>query len=154
MTNTPTPTDPAPRQAPPHRNGCGVAIAFVIIIGMISWWIGSASNHSSDNSSDDSDTSTDSSVVYEVRGTDNSASVTMETPSGTVQNDVDVPMMNKSGTEGVRFPASSGTFIYISAQKADASGTVECIIQVDGETVSDNTSSAEYGIASCKGTVP
>jgi hypothetical protein len=92
-----------------------------------------------------------SEVLYEVEGTVAYADVTMQTPTGTRQETPDVPMTLKSGEQGVTYSFDPNEFVYISAQKKDTSGTITCRITVDGEVVSENTSTAAYGIASCKG---
>jgi len=88
-------------------------------------------------------------VLYEVEGTASGASVTMEKPDGTEQVDVDLPMMNNAGGQGVELKFMPGSFVYISAQNEGAYGEVTCRITVDGMVMSENTSSADYGIASC-----
>jgi hypothetical protein len=93
-------------------------------------------------------------VTYEVEGTVRWADVTLETPSGTSQQTPDVPLVSAaSGERGLRFTFPSGSFAYIAAQKKGAGGTITCRISVDGRVVSENTSSAAYGIAVCKGTI-
>ena len=92
-----------------------------------------------------------SEVVYEVEGDNTSwASVTIRTPTGTIQGSPDLPMQTKSG-ELLTFQFDVGEFVYISAQNKDEYGSVTCRITVDGEVVSENTSSGAYGVASCEG---
>ena len=93
-------------------------------------------------------------VKYEIQGTAKTAAVTYSTPSGTVQNTADLPMMNQSGSAGIRFTAEPGQSLYVSAQNQGEHGTVECVISVDGVIVSDNTSSGAYTIAQCSATAP
>lgn len=92
-------------------------------------------------------------VVYQVTGdARDGASITVETPSGTEQMDVSsLPLMNKAGGQGLRMEFRRGQFVYISAQNRGDIGSVTCSISVDGEVISENTSTADYGIATCKG---
>ena len=92
-------------------------------------------------------------VLYEVEGTAPSASLTIESPSGTEQAKISLPLTNKSGTLGLTLKFNRGAFVYVSAQNEDDFGSVTCRITVDGQVVSENTSTGEYGIASCKGSV-
>lgn len=89
-------------------------------------------------------------VTYRVEGTARKAMVTMMKPTGMAQSVVDLPMRNKSGTEGIRFTTDRGDFLVMSAQNQDSSGSVTCIIEVDGQEISRNTSSGAYVIASCE----
>lgn len=92
-------------------------------------------------------------VTYYVEGTVKYADMTMETPTGTSQQSADVPMTRKSdGRQGISFEFGRGAFVYISAQNPGDSGYVTCRIEIDGVTVSENTSTSDYGIATCKGT--
>lgn len=81
-----------------------------------------------------------------------SADITVSTPTGTVQKTVDLPMKTKDGQIGVRGDAPAGSPLYISAQKNDAYGSITCRIYSSGELISENTSSGDYSIATCKGT--
>jgi hypothetical protein len=92
-------------------------------------------------------------VVYKVTGTTTQASLTLQTASGTSQqNDVDVPVMSKSGTEGLTYEVEPYSFVYVSAQNSKDTGSVTCSIEVDGVVIATNTSSGAYAIASCSGT--
>jgi len=92
-------------------------------------------------------------VVYKVTGTTTQASLTLQTAAGTSQqNDVDVPVTSKSGTEGLTYEVDPYSFVYVSAQNSKDSGTVTCSIEVDGVVIATNTSSGAYAIASCSGT--
>jgi hypothetical protein len=90
-------------------------------------------------------------VVYLVRGTAQSATWTVQTPTGTKQGDADVPLMNKSGSEGLQFLFEPGDFVYISAQNDGETGTVECSIVADGTVISQNEASGAFAIATCEG---
>jgi hypothetical protein len=82
------------------------------------------------------------------------ADITIATPTGTAQEqDVDVPLMNESGTRGLHFTDfAPGDFVYISAQNSsELGGTLTCAIEVDGVRISENTASGEYAIVTCKG---
>jgi hypothetical protein len=88
----------------------------------------------------------DHTVTYRVTGSARSASLTMQTPSGTSQRDVDLPT-----SSGLTFTMDG--FVYVSAQNATDSGTVTCEILSDGQVIATNTSSGAYAIASCSGSV-
>jgi hypothetical protein len=91
-------------------------------------------------------------VLYEVEGTTSSASVTMQTPTGTSQITPAVPMRRESdGRRGLEAEFSPGSFVYISAQNKQSSGTITCRITVNGSVIAENTSSGGYAIASCSG---
>ena len=93
-------------------------------------------------------------VTYEVDGTASTAGVTASTPTGTEQHDINIPLTNTSGVAGVSHVAQRGEFLYLSAQNQGSEGTITCRITLDGEVVSENSSSGEYGIASCEFSVP
>jgi hypothetical protein len=93
-------------------------------------------------------------VLYEVEGTASGASLTFATNDGSEQTKTNIPLINTKGTAGVEFTATSGQFLYLSAQNLGEAGTVTCRISVDGVTVSENTSSGSYSIASCDGSAP
>ena len=96
---------------------------------------------------------TASTVVYEVEGSAESVSVTLQTPTGiSQQNDLSVPVINKAGTQGLRIDAfPQGEFVYISAQNEGEFGDVTCRITVDDEVISENTASGGFAIATCQG---
>lgn len=73
-------------------------------------------------------------------------SVTIGSPSGVQQFD--------GGGTWTIDNMDSGDFMSISGQKSNETGTIVCKIVVDGMSISNNTSDAEYGIASCQGSVP
>lgn len=80
-----------------------------------------------------------------------SASVTVATPTGVSQVDADMPLTNKEGDLGLHMKFAPGNPLTLSVQNSDKWGSVTCKIVVDGVTVSENTSSADYGVASCSG---
>ena len=123
-------------------------LVLAILIGLTVWTV---------RSSDDSPGSIDArqsgvvEVVYYVDGTARSADITIETPTGTSQQSVDIPLVNRGGTRGLRFTFSPGSFVYISAQNRGETGTVRCGIEIDGITIAENTSQGAYSIAQCDG---
>lgn len=97
-------------------------------------------------------TSSSHTVTYKVEGTASSADLTMSTANGGTSqaSDKAVPLRNATtGVEGISFSATRGAFLYISAQNGGESGTITCIIEVDGVEVVRNTSSGGYTIATC-----
>jgi hypothetical protein len=92
-------------------------------------------------------------VTYQVGGSATGADITIETPSGQSQHQgVAVPMTTSNGTAGLIFHMQSGAFVYIAAQNT-GDGTISCSISVDGVVTLTNTSSGEFAIATCSGTV-
>lgn len=132
----------------------GVGIPAVILVVILAAIIIPMVSRSSTPATSAADTSSGSQVIYEVLGTARTAEVTSSTNSGTEQHTVAIPMQNQGGTEGVTFTADSGQSLYISAQNQQESGSVECIITVDGDVVSDNTSDGAYAIAQCSASAP
>lgn len=90
-------------------------------------------------------------IAYYVRGEATSANVTYRTGSGTSQAEVDLPLRNKAGDEGIQMTSDNAPdFLYISAQNAGEYGDVTCSIVIDGTVVSENTASGAYMIATCE----
>lgn len=85
------------------------------------------------------------------RATRPAASITVEKPTGNSQSDVDLPLKNKQGDDGLTIDFDAGSFVYISAQKTQGYGTITCSIYADGTKISENSASGEYSIATCKG---
>lgn len=95
-------------------------------------------------------------VIFDVTGsTQDSASFTIRTPSGgTKQGTFDLPLTNTTGTHGLRSAGySSGDFLYLSAQ-LNGSGDITCKITVDGAVIDESTSTGDYVITTCQGTMP
>jgi hypothetical protein len=91
-------------------------------------------------------------VGYYVEGSADSASITIETPTGTSQQqDIPLPIYNKTGDLGLHMTFQRGDFVYVSAQNDSEYGKVTCRIEVDGEVISENSASGAYAIATCKG---
>ena len=91
------------------------------------------------------------SVAYYVDGTASSVNVTYATSGGTSQAEVDLPLTNKAGDEGIQMTtANAPNFLYISAQNTGESGNVRCRIVVDSVVVAQNTASGAYMIATCQ----
>ena len=85
------------------------------------------------------------------------ADITVETPDGTEQANVSLPLKMKDGSIGYEKAFMPGNFVYISAQKGDYEGSITCRITVsdiDGansRVISENTSSGDYAVATCRG---
>lgn len=93
-------------------------------------------------------------VTYKVEGTATSTDITFSNPDGGTSqaSDKAVPLGNRTtGTEGITGTFKSGSFLYISAQNGDSSGSITCIIEVDGVVMKTTTSSGGYTIATCSG---
>lgn len=74
---------------------------------------------------------------------------------GTRQGEADLPLMNKAGGTGLQLSGfQPGDFVYLSVQNDNGYGSVTCRIVVDGQTISENTSTGGYTIATCQGQVP
>lgn len=91
-------------------------------------------------------------IRYFLRGSARSADLTLSLGAGgqSQQQGVDVPLYNNSGTEGIRFDADDGAFLYISAQN-NGGGSLTCFIVEDGATIATNTSRGQYAIVTCEG---
>jgi len=121
-----------------------IGLAAICCVGVIAYFI---SPHDSAGASVSAPTT--ATVRYEVEGTASDASVTYSTPTGTEQADVNLPMKSASGAYGITATFPNKASAHISAQNRSDSGTVTCRITVNGEIISENTSSASYGIAQC-----
>lgn len=91
-------------------------------------------------------------IVYYLTGSARTADLTLSLGPGgqSQQRGVDVPLYNKNGTEGLRFTAADGDFLYLSAQNKGG-GVLHCRITEDGVTVAENTSRGQYAIVTCDG---
>jgi len=90
-------------------------------------------------------------VKYRVSGTAQSVDVTYENSDGGT---------SQEGPIGIQpiawmytFSATSGTWVYISAQNQGESGSVIVDIIKDGETFKHSRSEGAYVIATCSGTI-
>jgi hypothetical protein len=82
-------------------------------------------------------------VTYRVRGTAGRVGLTYRNREGaTEQSTVPLPWQ-------VSFDASRGSFLYLSAQSKEATGSVTCEILLGEETRSTSTVSGAYVIAEC-----
>lgn len=98
-------------------------------------------------------------VIYNAEGDGargiRTGSITLQSPTGTQQAAVNLPLTSKNGSTGLKVDGfKTGDFVYLSVQNKDASGSVTCHITVDGYVVAENTSVGGYTIATCKGQVP
>lgn len=96
-------------------------------------------------------------VSYEADGVDTKAGnyTLRSADGGTRQGDADLPLMNKAGGVGLQLSGfQPGDFVYLSVQNENGFGSVTCRIVVDGRTISENTSTGGYTIATCQGQVP
>jgi hypothetical protein len=64
-----------------------------------------------------------------------------------------VPLTRQDGTEGIEFTVAAGTRVSFSAQNVGPTGGLTCRIDVDGETLIENTSDGGYTIVTCSGSV-
>lgn len=144
---------PAPRLPDPFRQPkpartwlwvlLGLAIAAVVSLLAMYWPVAS-------------EPPTTHTVVYEADGSGtNAGSFTLQTPTGSQQEKGGLPLKNQAGGTGLTFSGfHSGDFVYLSVQNENPTGVVTCRIVVDGSTVSENTSTGGYVIATCSGRVP
>jgi hypothetical protein len=147
---------PDPAQPVQRKSGCFGILVLVLVLVLAGVFINGLLNASSltdPDSQPENLTPATSLVLYEVTGTAPGASVTLTTPSGSQQHDVSLPMSGTDGTRGFSFEGEPGSFVYISAQNPGDIGTVSCKITVAGEVISENTSTAPYGIAQCDGSI-
>jgi hypothetical protein len=91
-------------------------------------------------------------ITYHVTGQDDlgdgytTAFVTLETPTGSTQVDVTTPWQRT-------YTFKRGAFVYVSPQN-DYGGSVSCSIVAIGKTISKNTATGDYAIATCDGAAP
>lgn len=78
-------------------------------------------------------------------------SVTLSTPTGIEQHDFIGSAKNKNGEEHATYTFKSGAPVTLSVQNTGNRGSVTCRISVDDVVISENSSGAQYGIASCSG---
>jgi len=84
-------------------------------------------------------------VTYKITGTASQASLTYENEQGgTEQTKVVIPWQET-------MTVKRGSFLYLSAQNDDESGSVTCEIWVDGVKWRDSTSRGAYVISTCSG---
>lgn len=86
-----------------------------------------------------------STIVYEVTGSTDSASLTYRNASGgTDQMEVSLPWSKT-------FEAAPGAFLYLSAQNQNDYGALRVQVKVDGIVAQEGETNAEYGIATASG---
>lgn len=155
--STPIPTeDDEPTDRKPNRRPVLIVIGLVAAVVLI---LAVVNNQQRETSERDVDALvqalTPREVVYEVEGSASSVSITIETPTGTSQQEgVGLPLAPEGGgvgEHGLSANFQRGDFVYISAQNDGETGTVTCRITVDGRVVSENTADGAYSIATCKG---
>lgn len=88
-------------------------------------------------------------VVYEVEGDGTYFSMTAQSPTGTVQSQPKMPLRRTDGKPMVQ-TFERGEFVYLSGQSQNGT-SITCRIKVDGEVISENTSTGEFAIATCEG---
>src|SRR4051794_29174734 len=73
-------------------------------------------------------------VTYKVVGSADEVAITFSTPTGTRQEKTSLPLENQTGTQGLILTGfDTGDSLYISAQNQGDTGSVTCIIEVDGQ---------------------
>lgn len=87
-------------------------------------------------------------VKYEITGTASRVGMTYSNAEGgTEQKEWITPY-------SIEYEMSDGSFVYMSAQSQQSGyATVTCTIYIDGEKYKTSTSSGEFVIATCSGTV-
>ncbi len=88
-------------------------------------------------------------VTYTVDGSAASASITLTTPTGSLQFDASLPLTDEDGTNGLTFVFPPGSLVSIVAA-GDGAGTVTCHVAVDGLEISSSTASGGNS-ADCQG---
>jgi hypothetical protein len=89
------------------------------------------------------------SVEYKVTGNVSAVDITIENSSGGTSQYSD-----QSLPWSYSFESTSGSFVYVSAQNQDSSGSIEVSIYVDDDRWKDSSSSGGYCIATCSGSLP
>lgn len=94
-------------------------------------------------------------VRYEVDGQAEDATVTMQTPSGISQEAVAHVPLDADETSSWDYDGfTSGAPLYVSVQGGTENTAITCRIKIDDQVVSENSSSAAYGIATCQSYLP
>lgn len=164
MTHQQAPTDPSAEPTAAGRtarNALLVAGGFVLVAAVLAALLiagnQSAGRAATPPAAVTSYTPATHTVSYEADGdgTDAGTYTLRSADGGTRQGDADLPLTNKAGGIGLQLVGfEPGDFVYLSIQNDNGYGSVTCRIVVDGVTVSENTSSGAYTIATCQGQVP
>ncbi len=120
----------------------GLLLAFLAIVVALQLWRSGNLNRLFSGGSPTSAASSTKLAVYSVEGSGSAGLVTYTTPTGMEQVSAAAPWTRS-------LVVQRGTPLSISAQNGGEYGSVTCRITVDGLTVSTNTSTADYGTASC-----
>lgn len=158
---TPQPTSPDPYRKPERKVklsfaafGIGAAVTAVVLMAVL---VGPKASGLLKP-----EPPTTYTVTYEADSEGTAAgSITLDTPTGTQQEEVALPLKSQAGDTGLTFPTQPGAFVYLSVQNHNDSGSVTCRITIKTVTgnlevsrvISENTSSGGHVIASCKGRV-
>jgi hypothetical protein len=139
-----------------HSKRDGAPAAVVLVLVLLAGCGGSSGSSSTEPTSTPASYTPPSptKIVYEVEGVATDATVTMATPTGQTQEDIPDLAIDVNKHQRWTFNADefSGLgFLYISIQGGDEYTSVTCRIKVGGEVVSENSSNAAYGIATCQG---
>jgi FlgD Ig-like domain len=79
-------------------------------------------------------------------GDPTTAFITLQTPTGSTQVDVQTPWQRT-------YTFKRGEFVYVSPQN-DGGGSVGCSIVANGKTISNNIATGDFAIATCDGDAP
>ena len=85
-------------------------------------------------------------ITYRVEGTAHTVDLTYNNASGNTEQKDDVRLPWQ-----MTFTVPRGEFLYVSAQNQGTTGSVKCVILVDGLPAERAESSGEYVIATCSG---
>lgn len=156
-------TSPSNAPYPPDKTGLptplkvvlGLAIAIVVVAMIASYPKADPTPTSSFNGEPIIEQPESYEVLYEVEGTaPDGASLTYQTASGTSQQTGKrVPVVRADGQRGIELTLPPGAFVYISAQNQGA-GELTCRITANGQVIAENTSSGEFAIVTCEGSLP
>ena len=87
--------------------------------------------------------------TYEVEGVATDATVTFATPTGQEQHSIEDLELDANDDQRWEFEGPM-PFLYVSIQGGTAATAVTCRILMDDKVLSENFSSADYGIATCQ----
>ena len=95
-------------------------------------------------------------VTYRTDGTAATTTVVFRSPTGTKrETGVVIPLTTLSdGSMGRHFTMYAPTPVALSVTNETATGSVTCIIEIDGVETSRKTSNEPFGTSSCQGTLP
>ncbi len=143
-----------PIKAQENHTGRNVLIILIILVGFYAIYLGIKAQNDRimqnivSGINGNGTVSTTHDVKYEITGDASRVAITYSNAEGGTEQKEWITPYTKE------FTMSDGSFVYISAQSQQSGfATVTCTIYVDGEKYKTSTSSGEFVIATCSGSV-